>query len=163
MLTLCRLKELLHYDPATGDFIRLIGRSGPRARVGDVAGHRQPEGYCRIYVDGKGYKAHRLAWFYMTGEWPSEIDHINGDKSFNAFANLRPVTRSQNRMNVAAYQSNKSGIRGVSWCSRNRKWKAQIQRDGVKKSIGYYPTKEDAKAAYDEAAAELHGEYRRAA
>ena len=95
MLTQERLKELLEYDPETGFFTRLIGRSGPRARSGDVAGCDNGQGYIRIYVDGRPYKGHRLAWFYVHGAWPREIDHINGDKSDNKLANLRPATRSR--------------------------------------------------------------------
>lgn len=162
-LTQERLKELLEYNPETGLFVRLIGRSGPNARVGDVAGCDNGKGYIRIYVDGTAYKGHRLAWFYVYGEWPAEIDHINGDKSDNRLANLRSVTRSQNRMNVGAYKSNGSGYRGVNFDKATGKWKAQIQRDGRKRAIGYFGTPEDAKAAYDAEAERLHGEYRRAA
>src|SRR5690606_34614864 len=99
MLTQQRLKELLYYDPETGIFTRLVGRSGPRARAGDVAGSDNGKGYIRIYVDGRPYKAHRLAWFYMHGEWPEEIDHRNGERADNRLSNLRPVTRQQNNLN----------------------------------------------------------------
>lgn len=163
MLTRERLCELLEYDPETGAFTRLIGRSGPNARAGDVAGCDNGAGYIRIYVDGAAFKAHRLAWFYAHGEWPSEIDHINGDKADNRLCNLRPVTRSQNRMNVAAYRSNKSGYRGVSFYKPTQRWKAQIQVDGRKKSIGYYGTPEEAHRAYCEASRVLHGEFGRTA
>lgn len=162
-LTQDRLKELLEYNPEAGRFIRLIGRSGPKARAGDVAGCDNGQGYIRIYVDGRPYKAHRLAWFYMFGEWPKEIDHINCDKSDNRAANLRKVTRSQNRMNVRAYRSNKSGYRGVSYYRQTGRWKAQIQKSGKKIAIGYFDTPEQAHAAYQEASARLHGEYGRAA
>jgi hypothetical protein len=161
MLTQERLKELLAYDPETGLFIRLQNRPGPGARAGDAAGSVQPNDYRRIFVDGKGYKAHRLAWFYVHGEWPSEIDHINCNKDDNRLANLRVVSRSQNRMNVRAYASNKSGYRGVSLYKPTNRWKAQIQVDGRKKALGYYATPEDAYAAYCEASTRLHGEHGR--
>lgn len=162
MLTIDRLKELLHYDPLSGLFIRKVGRSGPRSRVGDFAGSSQTGGYAKIFVDSVIYKSHRLAWFYHHGEWPKgEVDHINGIKSDNRIANLRDVSRSQNRMNVGVYASNKAGIRGVSWSAGNSKWRAQIQVMGKKISLGYYATIEDANASYQAAAKKYHGEYAR--
>lgn len=163
MLTQQRLRELLLYDPETGDFIRLVGRSGPNARAGDIAGCDNGHGYVRIYVDGKAYKGHRLAWFYMYGEWPKEIDHINGEKSDNRLANLRPVTRSQNRMNCGAYANNVAGVRGVSWNARQKKWKAQIQRDGRKYGLGCFASRDEAADAYRSASRRLHGEFSRSA
>lgn len=163
MLTQERLKELLSYDPNTGDFTRLIGRSGPKARKGDVAGRDNGQGYIRIYVDGKGYKAHRLAWFYMTGYWPSEVDHKNTVRSDNRWSNLREATRHENRTNCSAYKNNSSGIKGVSFYKPTGKWKAQIQKNGKKIGLGYFNTKEDAGAAYAQAALENFGEFARAA
>lgn len=163
MLTQQRLKELLYYDPETGIFTRLVGRSGPRARAGDVAGCDNGKGYIRIYVDGKPYKAHRLAWFYMHGEWPEEIDHRNGERADNRLSNLRPVTRQQNNLNQSIYRSNTSGLKGVSFYKATGKWKAQIQVNGRKIGLGYYQTKEQAHQAYVAAARELHGEFARAA
>lgn len=160
-LTRDRLKELLHYDPYTGRLTWLVDRKGP-ARAGCEAGCDNGQGYRRIYVDGKPYKGHRLAWFYMTGQWPREVDHINGDRSDNSWANLREVTRSQNKMNFSVYRSNSSGYPGVSYYRRTGKWKAQIQKAGQKTFLGYHDTPEQAAAAYERAANELFGEYARA-
>lgn len=163
MLTQERLKELLSYDPETGLFTRLVGRSGPNARAGDIAGCDNGKGYIRIYVDGKPYKAHRLAWFYMTGEWVPEVDHENTIKSDNRWDNLRKATRGQNRGNTRAYKNNTSGLKGVSFNKRTARWAAQIQKDGVKVGLGYYATAEDAHAAYVIAAKKYFGEFARAA
>ena len=69
LVTAKRLKELLHYDPETGLFTRLITTSS-RARAGMVAGSLHGEGYLSIRIDGRLYLVHRLAVFYMTGRWP---------------------------------------------------------------------------------------------
>lgn len=163
MLTLNRLKELLYYDAETGLFTRKVGRSGPNARAGDIAGCDNGQGYVRIYVDGVPYKAHRLAWFYMTGEWVDEVDHRDTDRSNNRWDNLREATRSQNRTNCAAYRNNTSGYKGVSFYKRTGKWKAQIQKEGRKISLGYFETPEAAHAAYIDAANRLFGQFARAA
>lgn len=161
MLTATRLRELLSYDPETGDFTRLVGRSGPRSRAGDVAGCENGQGYIRIYVDGIGYKAHRLAWLYVYGEMPPELDHINGNRSDNRIANLRSVTRAQNKMNCRTYKNCTSGLKGATFNKRAQKWKAQIQRDGKKVGLGYFETAEAAHEAYAVAANALHGEFAR--
>ncbi len=112
MLTQERLLELIHYNPETGLFSRLGGRRSDR--VGKVAGSPQGQGYLLIFVDGRRYRAHRLAWFYMTGEWPADgIDHVNNIKTDNRFANLRLATRAQNEMNKPPSRSNTSGVKGV--------------------------------------------------
>lgn len=162
MVSRQRLLDLFRYDDETGNLVRKIGRSGPKARVGDIAGRITEKGYVRVYVDGSPYAAHRLIWIMHYGESAKEIDHINGIKSDNRIENLRSVTRSQNRMNVGAYSSNKSGVRGVSWSKANKKWIAQIQKDGRKIGIGYFSTIEEAKIAYEAAASKYHGEYARA-
>ena len=163
VLTQARLRELLTYDPETGLFIRNIGRSGPGARAGNVAGCDNGAGYIRIYVDGAPYKAHRLAWFYVHGEWPEEIDHKNGVRCDNRLVNLRPVTRAQNNKNNGRYRTNTTGLKGVTLYKPNGKWRAQIQSDGAKIALGYFDTPEQAFAAYADAARRLHGEYARVA
>jgi hypothetical protein len=98
-LTLNRLKEVLHYDPASGDWKWLV-RVAWRINAGGRAGTLNTLGYVAIKVDGTVYLAHRLAWFYMTGNWPQEIDHIDRNKSNCRWANLRSVTHAENMQNV---------------------------------------------------------------
>jgi hypothetical protein len=151
-----RLKELADYDPETGVFTWRASR--PRARKGAIAGTKRPDGYWAIAIDCKLCYAHRLAWLYMTGKWPTaDIDHINGNKSDNRIANLRQATRSQNKANTPPPRHNTSGLKGVSL--EGRRWKAQIERDGKKCHLGLFDTPEEAYAAYCKAAREHFGEF----
>jgi hypothetical protein len=109
-----RLRELVAYDPETGIFTRKIVISKVGS-VGDVLGFVTNQGRLEISVAGKIYFAHRLAWLYMTGEWPQHtIDHIDGCPANNRLDNLRDVPHATNTENVRRARSNsKSGILGV--------------------------------------------------
>jgi len=97
-ITQARLKELFRYDPETGHFIRRIKVSNQHP--GTIAGGTNNSGYVMLRIDGQRCMAHRAAWLYMTGEWPSnEIDHINRDGFDNRFVNLRDVPHSVNTLN----------------------------------------------------------------
>jgi HNH endonuclease len=110
-----RLKELLNYDPETGVFTRL---SNPLKPTGSSD---CTKGYLRIAIDRVRYKSHRLAYLYMTGEWPAQVvDHINGIKYDNRWCNLRAATLSENGCNRSVVnKNNKLGLRGVSQVSKN--------------------------------------------
>ncbi len=89
ILTQSTLKSLLHYDPETGEF-RWLTSSSNRAPMGTIPSNLSSDGYLRIRVAGKQYRAHRLAWLYVYGKFPSEhIDHINHDILDNRIENLR--------------------------------------------------------------------------
>lgn len=156
-LTAQRLRELLSYDPETGAFTRLVSTCN-RVKVGDVAGTLHHEGYIHIRVGGVIRRAHRLAWLYMMGQWPAdEIDHINGRRSDNRWANLRDVSKRNNLENQRRAQAgNKSGLLGVDYRANLGKWTAQIQVNGKKRHLGTFDTPELAHAAYTEAKRELH-------
>lgn len=159
MIAQARLKEILAYDPSTGQFVWLMNR-GRRYAIGSVAGSVGTKGYRSIKLGGKAYKAHRLAWAYMTGRWPqNQIDHINAVKDDNRWCNLRQATPSQNEINKPRQKNNSSGYRGVSWSAKSRRWKASIGAEGTRKFLGYFMTAEDAHHAYVTAAETLHGEY----
>jgi len=154
-LTAQRLRELLHYDPETGVFTRLT-RTSNSVRVGTVAGTAHKDGMIHIFVMGSVYKAHRLAWLYMTGEWPkNEIDHIDGNNANNAIANLRDVSRRMNQENQrVARKNNVSGLIGVM--RNHKRWAAQIRTNGTRICIGTFDTKEQAHEAYIQAKRMLH-------
>lgn len=159
-VTVERLHEVLHYDPITGIF-RWKATSSRRARAGKIAGSVGTYLYRRIVIDRGIYVAHHLAWLYMTGEWPKdEIDHRNLVKHDNRWENLREATPSQNKANV---RSRRRGLKGVFFNTITGRYRAEIRKDGVRKTIGYFCTEAEAHAAYVAKAKELHGEFARAA
>ena len=96
MITQERLKELLEYDPETGIFTNRVKRH-LRGKVGEPTGKPNALGYVYITVEKKTYHAARLAFLYMTGEWPAgDADHINRDRSDNKWANLQDLTHQDN-------------------------------------------------------------------
>ena len=159
MLTHARLRELLSYDYVTGEFVWLSYR-GPSARKGDIAGRTDSNGHRQITIDGKAYLAHRLAWLYMTEEWPvGELDHKNRIKEDNSWENLRPSTRSKNTVNTIYKPPTKSGTRGVYTRPGLIGWYATITVHGEKKYLGSYSTIEEASMAYKKAAEKFFGEF----
>lgn len=145
-LTQARLKELLHYDPEHGLFIWRRSNSN-RAPSGSPAGTPDGRGYLQIQVDRRLYKAHRLAFLYMTGAFPDEeVDHINRDGADNRWANLRSATRSQNESNKLITSRNTSGYRGVFWEGRCRKWQARGMKDKKEVYLGLFDDVEEAAA-----------------
>lgn len=154
-LTHARLLESLHYDPSTGYFVWRAGR----LRAGRRAGCLSKNGYRKIFVDGEQFLEHRLAWFYVHGEWPPvHIDHINLERADNRIANLRAVTPSENMLN-RRQQTAKSGFRGVRFHSRDKLWQAYFAMHGKFKSVGYFKTPEAASVARERAVREAFGEY----
>jgi hypothetical protein len=152
-----RLRSLFHYDCSSGKFKRIAVVKG--ARVGSVAGHLKGNGYIHFSIDGKKYGAHRLAWLYMTGELPNgDIDHIDGNRANNAFANLRCVDRSTNLENIRGAKSHNksSGLLGAYRVANSSRWHSKIQVRGRTVSLGCYDTAEQANAAYMRAKYELH-------
>jgi hypothetical protein len=149
-LTAERLRQVLHYDGSTGVFTRLTAPQ-PRFPVGSVAGTNHSRGYWVVTVDGRIYKAHRLAWLYAHGNWPDgEIDHINLVKTDNRLSNLRVVTRSENTSNRSrARVDNKLGLLGVSQVGN--RYIARIAIGGSQRYLGIFKTPDQAKAAYDTA------------
>ncbi|MFA7308084.1 MAG: HNH endonuclease signature motif containing protein [Hyphomicrobium sp.] len=130
--------------------------------AGTAAGTINSKGYVLIIIVRIGYYAHRLAWLYMTGQWPeADIDHTNGDRSDNRFCNLREATHTENMRNARKRLDNTSGVKGVCWDNQTNKWRASIRVAGKRLYLGYFSSREDAAAAYERAACEHHGEFAR--
>jgi hypothetical protein len=161
-LTQARLKELLHYDPETGIFTNLVYR-GNKAYAGTRAGTDKGNGYRGITIDQRRYKEQRLAFLYMTGEWPPhDVDHRNLDGSANGWGNLRPATRSQNQANKPKMSKPRtSRFKGVHWLKLERKWCAKMKVHGRNIYIGRFRDEELAARAYDAAAIAAFGEFAR--
>jgi hypothetical protein len=156
-----RLKELLAYDPETGEFTwrhdHFCAKSGMRA------GSRAGKQYIRIRIDGGSYYAHRLAVLYMTGELPPrsvDVDHIDLDGRNNRWLNLRCVphaTNLQNQREKGANRKNPSSrLLGVSWKKDKAKWIAVITVNGRQQHLGYFDDEQVAHAAYVDAKRSLH-------
>jgi hypothetical protein len=159
MLTQAVLKEYLIYDSNTGVFTRRISSSN-RVKAGDIAGSLTDTGYLRIRVQNVTYKAHRLAWLYVYGEFPAEnIDHVNTIRTDNRICNLRAASFSDNNHNQSLRSNNTSGYKGVSWNSQFSKWVAKIGIEGKRKFIGFFETPEEAYKAYCLAAISNYGEF----
>jgi hypothetical protein len=161
MLTQTRLRELLNYDPVTGEFQHRFSKGG-FGRPERLAGVLTVQGYRIIGVDGERLRAARLAWLYMTGEWPKHfVDHINNDPADDRWCNLREASQSENMANGSDRVDNTSGYRGVTWDKERNKWVAQVQFKGKNHFCGRYSTKEEAAVARDAKAQILHGAFAR--
>ena len=156
-LTAERLRELLDYDPASGEFANRTRRA-IHSKIGAKAGCVAANGYVYIGVDRGRYTAHRLAWLHVTGEWPNgHIDHLNGVRTDNRIANLRVVTNAVNCQNKRdPLPSNSSGLLGVGWDKQRKLWRAQIQINGMNKFLGRRKTPEEAQQLYLAAKRRLH-------
>lgn len=150
-----RLRELLVYSKKTGLFAWRRPTSRKHKR-GDVAGSLVGHGYVHIEIDGRSYGAHRLAWLYVHGVWPSgQIDHENGMRADNRFRNLRDGSRSFNQQNQRKAQSrNLLGFLGVS--RSGKRFKARIVVNSAQRQIGTFDTPEEAHLAYVQAKRRLH-------
>lgn len=156
------LKERLDYNPETGIFTWLHSDKVPKKYRGAIAGRQERKGkYISIGIDYKDYQAHRLAWLYMTGEWPTkDVDHKNRIKHDNRWENLRLATDLENGANRSVSKTKVSSIyKGVFYVKSRRRWMASIQYDGVKKNLGYYFTENEAAEVYNNKAKELFGEF----
>lgn len=150
-----RVRELFDYSPDTGAFLRRV-RTSKSVQAGTVAGSVRRDGYRVIRVDGVLYLAHRLAWVYAYGVWPShKIDHKDGDPDNNRFANLRDVSDRVNAQNKRVAQSNNaSGFLGV--VMRRGKPEGQIRVEGKAHRLGVHKTPAEAHLTYLKAKRKLH-------
>jgi hypothetical protein len=157
MVTQERLKELFYYNEFTGLFIRLVKTSN-KTKIREVVGYENINGYIIISINGKEYYAHRLAWLYITGEFPEKgIDHRNTIKHHNWFSNLRKCDDIQNQQNRRTAQSNNLlRLLGVSYDNRFNKFYSRIKVNNKQQFVGYFPTAELAHEAYVTAKRNLH-------
>jgi len=148
------LRKLLRYNQETGAFTRLA-RTSNRVRVGDRAGFADANGYICICVLGRREYAHRLAWLWMTGMWPVEIDHRNGERADNSWKNLREAASILNKENQRrAHHDSKSGVLGVHPYPHG--FRARIQAGGKQVNLGCFRTAAAASEAYLKAKREMH-------
>ncbi|KRG39126.1 hypothetical protein ARC78_15015 [Stenotrophomonas pictorum JCM 9942] len=142
------IQKAVSYNPETGDFTWLVTRG--RANKGSVAGKVDSHGYRSIGLDGKHYRAHRVAWLLQTGAWPEmQIDHRNGDRLDNRWENLREVTPQENQQNCCIPHRNPHGYVGVRYRGGSvDPWEAIIRINFKQEVIGRYATAKEAGDAY---------------
>jgi hypothetical protein len=165
-ISLEELRDMLNYDPETGIFVKRRSYS-TRWHAGRQYGPALPGEYLKITIGNRRIKAHRIAWFFVHGEWPKcDIDHINGDIHDNRIANLRDVTMGQNPLNRGDNKNNTSGVKGVSLERYRNKpplWKAFISLGGRKINLGRRKDFSKAVALRKAAEKKYFGEFARAA
>lgn len=148
-LTPDKLREVLSYCPETGTFLWKV-RTAHRSKVGDVAGSLNGQGYRYIKLLGRGYRANRLAWLYVNGEWPKDqVDHINGDRGDDRISNLRDCSNAQNAQNRNAPQGCYKTKKGAGYFS-------VVTVDGERHYLGRFSSAAEAREAYSAAKARLH-------
>lgn len=159
-LTQEMLKRRFSYDPEAGLFTRL--RPGGRGqKAGSIAGVVNDNGYVRIWILGKHYRAYRLAFLYMTGRMPPPdmtVDHINRCKTDNRWSNLRLASPRENRANCGPRSDNSTGFKGVSRTASGR-FSANIMIEGRSCYLGTFDTAAEAGAVYGAASNDAYGEF----
>lgn len=149
-LTADRLREVLQYDPESGFFTWTLNVSST-GRKGGVAGCTNAAGYVLIRIDKKLHLAHRLAFLYVTGQFPlALVDHRDMVKSNNRWTNLRLASKGQNAQNKIAAQSNnrRTGLLGVYWSGQRKEWGAKLVVNRKQLFGGFHATPEMAHQAY---------------
>ena len=148
------LVSALNYCAETGVFVWRNGIGNIKA--GTIAGSEQKHGHRVIRIKKHRYYAHRLAWFYVTGNWPKkDIDHIDGNPRNNKFNNLRDITRSENIQNQNKSQKgSKVNLLGVSL--GYKKYCAQIRVNKKRIYLGVFDTPEEAHQSYLNKKREIH-------
>jgi len=168
------LRQCLDYDPETGLFVwkarpqehfkdNRAYNSWNARYAGQKAGSFDKNGYLVIGINKKVYKAHRLAFLYVYGWLPKQVDHKNNDglKSDNRIINLRAANHSTNGMNQGKQKNNTSGLKGVYWFKASNKWGSIITKGYKRIYLGSFDCPAAASFAYQIAADMYHGEFAR--
>lgn len=160
MITQERLKEVAHYNPDTGIFTWKTVLSY-RTVIGQPFGSKHHSGYLSVTIDGRVYRLHSLAMFYVTGQWPQEfIDHANGVRDDNRFSNLRFASRSENTRNAKIRKDNRSGTKGVNYRNKSGgQWICRIYTNEGRIYLGCFKTEEEAIQVITDAREKYHKEF----
>lgn len=152
------IRSLFDYDPITGILKWKTYRSGINSDR--IVSSQDSRGYIVVKIDGSTYKAHRVIWAHYYGVWPvEEIDHQNFNHSDNSILNLKERTRAQNMMHSPVQIKSKSGIKGVTWFSSGKKWRADIRVNYKLIYLGLFDSIEEAATARKKAETLYFGEY----
>lgn len=151
MITADEARALFDYNPETGVMSWAVNRRGG-VRKGDPVGGliKKPDGkrYLGMNCQRRFLRVHRLIWLWVHGEFPNgEIDHIDGNGLNNRLSNLRVVTRKENAHNQRLHSHNTSGVCGVSYDTRGKRWVAVIYVESKRIHLGRFRGKSDAEKA----------------
>lgn len=141
-------QDLLHelFEYKDGVLYRRVASSN-KVKIGDPVGTLNNRGYVQTTINYRPYRIHRLIFLMHHGYLPKIVDHIDGDTLNNCIKNLREATLAQNSMNCKVYNTNSSGYPNVFYVAKGEKWRARVSLDGMRYSLGTYPTAERADAA----------------
>lgn len=156
-----RLHELFEYRDGNLYWKHRHGGKNNRAagtKAGTSLGKRK---YLRVSIDYQFYYVHRLVWLMHYGDLPDVVDHIDGDPSNNRIENLRAATHSENMRNSTLNKRNKSGVKGVHWCSKSKRWRGEVYASGKAHRVGPYNSINECRVAVEELRKLLHGEFAR--
>jgi len=156
LFTQQELQESLSYDSNTGVFIWI--KTYRNQNLNKIAGSFDKDGYRMIKFKGKLYRSHRLAWFYVYGVMPTmQIDHINGIRDDNSIVNLREVSFSENSQNQRiSHKDSTFGMLGIDYNKSKKRFRARIQTNGRRITLGGFSTAEEAFNAYLDAKRKYH-------
>ena len=148
------------FDYADGKLYWREDRGSQKCK-GKVAGTLNSNGYIRVRIRelGGAVSVHRVIYCMQHGYMPDFIDHINGNRDDNRIENLRPATKSENKLNTANYANNTSGSKNVSWHKQRQKWGVSISLNYKRKFIGLFEDLELAQLVAMEARNKYHGVY----
>jgi hypothetical protein len=144
-----------------GDLYWKKTRRGSALAFTKAGGLHPSSFYKTITVMDKKYYQHRIIFLMHNGYFPTEVDHIDGNKLNNKIENLRAATTKQNQWNSKKPITNTSGYKGVSWHKNKNNWISSITLFGKLKYLGSFKTAEQAHEAYKQAAIKHFGEFAR--
>ncbi|EHB2726780.1 HNH endonuclease [Salmonella enterica subsp. enterica serovar 4,[5],12:b:-] len=124
-----------------------------------LASSKDNKGYRIMTYEGRKYKQHRIVYWLHTGEWPEQIDHKNGIKDDNRYANLRPATNSENGLNRHKQQFNKHGYPRIGFNAETGKYDAYVRVNFSSRRVCGFDSKEEAAAAADILNYQVNGEF----
>jgi hypothetical protein len=114
------------------------------------AGSTTHNGYGDFQNGGKTLRSHRVSYEWANGPIPDgmQIDHICHNRRCVNPEHLRTVTPKQNSENLSGPTARStSGVRGVTWSKKDRRWIAQVQHQGKGYVGGYFRTIAEAEAS----------------
>ena len=162
-VTIEMLREMIDYNPKTGDMVwkERQGRARARAIAGQPVGCPRPP-YRTVNIYRNKLYVHRIAFALTHGRWPEPFcDHINGDPSDNRACNLREATHLESAHNIRGHKSSRSGVKGVHWHPKNERWCVRVSDNRRNRYFGSFDTIDEAAAVARSVREKLHGEFAR--